>query len=106
MADRGFLIHDLLPPGVSLNIPPFLCSEQFTTAEALETESIAKARVHIDMIQPWKKMIVILSSSQKAFLGYQKPVVKEIMGSGKIWVSISHKVFTSATEENTLMPQM
>ena len=24
MADRGFLIHDILPNGVSLNIPPFL----------------------------------------------------------------------------------
>ena len=24
MADKGFLIHDILPNGVSLNIPPFL----------------------------------------------------------------------------------
>jgi len=30
IADKGFLIRDILPPGVSLNIPPFLDTPQFT----------------------------------------------------------------------------
>jgi hypothetical protein len=30
LADKGFLIQDILPPGVNLNIPPFLRTPQFT----------------------------------------------------------------------------
>ena len=34
MADRGFDIHELLPPGVSLNLPPFKGTRnQLTPAE-------------------------------------------------------------------------
>lgn len=48
MADKGFLIHDLMPTGVGLNIPPFLCTPQFTEAEAAATRSIAKSRIHVE----------------------------------------------------------
>ncbi|XP_008187147.1 uncharacterized protein LOC103310485 [Acyrthosiphon pisum] len=48
MADKGFLIGDILPPGVSLNIPPFLDTPQFTPQQIIQTESIAKARIHIE----------------------------------------------------------
>jgi len=30
MADKGFVIRDLVPNGVSLNIPPFLNNSTFT----------------------------------------------------------------------------
>lgn len=48
LADKGFLIKDLLPPGVSLNIPPFLSTPQFTESQVYETERIAKARIHVE----------------------------------------------------------
>ncbi|KAF0755907.1 THAP-type domain-containing protein [Aphis craccivora] len=48
MADKGFLIQDILPPGVLLNIPPFLDTPQFTHEQIIQTESIAKARIHIE----------------------------------------------------------
>jgi len=48
MADKGFLIGDILPPEVSLNIPPFLDTPQFTPQQIIQTESIAKARIHIE----------------------------------------------------------
>lgn len=48
MADKGFLIHDILPQGVSLNIPPFLTHGQFTPDEVQMTLSIARARVHVE----------------------------------------------------------
>ena len=53
MADKGFRIHDILPPGVSLNIPPFLCKDasgkkQFTVDQARKTTLIARARVHVE----------------------------------------------------------
>jgi len=33
LADKGFLITDSLPTGVSVNIPPFLTSKKFTPAQ-------------------------------------------------------------------------
>jgi len=47
MADKRFLIDDILPPGVLLNIPSFLDTPQFTSQQILQTESIAKAQIHI-----------------------------------------------------------
>lgn len=48
IADKGFLISDILPAGVSLNIPPFLQSIQFTPEQITKTRSIAKARIHVE----------------------------------------------------------
>jgi len=49
MADRGFDIHELLPPGVSLNIPPFKGTrDQLTPVEAEETAHIASVRIHVE----------------------------------------------------------
>jgi hypothetical protein len=42
LADKGFLIQDILPPGVNLNIPPFLRTPQFTRAQVRQTQSIAR----------------------------------------------------------------
>ena len=41
LADKGFLIQDLLPNGVSVNIPPFLNKGKFTAREIKLTKSIA-----------------------------------------------------------------
>nr|CAH7726050.1 unnamed protein product [Callosobruchus chinensis] len=35
LADKGFLIADVLPQGVSLNIPPFLTTPQFTPQQVI-----------------------------------------------------------------------
>lgn len=48
LADKGFLISDILPPGVSLNIPPFLMTPQFSPIEVKQTYVIAKARIHVE----------------------------------------------------------
>lgn len=48
IADKGFLIRDILPHGVSLNIPPFLHTPQFTPDQIVQTEIIAKARIHVE----------------------------------------------------------
>ncbi|KAJ8935615.1 hypothetical protein NQ314_012718 [Rhamnusium bicolor] len=41
-------MHDLLPPGVLLNIPPFLMKAQFSPEEARQTVTIARARIHVE----------------------------------------------------------
>ena len=42
LADKGFL-----PQGVSVSIPPFLTTEQFTREEVAETTRVARARIHV-----------------------------------------------------------
>lgn len=49
MADKGLLIQDLLQPGVSLNMPPFLGDQvQFSANDTVDTQSIASLRVHVE----------------------------------------------------------
>ncbi|XP_074651570.1 uncharacterized protein LOC141906226 [Tubulanus polymorphus] len=50
LADRGFIVEDLLMSRqVSFNIPPFLSGrEKLTPQEELLTRKIAKARVHVE----------------------------------------------------------
>ena len=49
MADKGVTIQDLLPLGVTLNIPPFLGQDQQMQSEdVIETQQIASLRIHIE----------------------------------------------------------
>ena len=49
ISDRGFDIHELLSPGVSLNISLFKGTrDQLTTVEAEETAHTASVRIHIE----------------------------------------------------------
>lgn len=47
LADKGFLIQNILPHGVSVNIPPFLNNGTLTESEAKATKAIAKCRIHV-----------------------------------------------------------
>jgi len=48
LAVKGFLIQDLVPDGVSVNIPPFLNNGAFTESEARATKAIEKCRIHVE----------------------------------------------------------
>ena len=49
MADRGFDIQNILPPGVTLNIPPFKGTrDQLTAQETEATACIASVRIHVE----------------------------------------------------------
>jgi len=48
MADKGFNIGDLMPDGVTLNIPPFKDAPEFTAEQVDETFGIASARIHVE----------------------------------------------------------
>ena len=49
MADKGFTIEDLLPLGVSLNIPLFLGqSQQMPVEDVVKTQVIASLRIHVE----------------------------------------------------------
>lgn len=48
MADKGFTIQDLLPLGISLNLPPFLGgSSQMPAEDVVKTQEIPSLRIHI-----------------------------------------------------------
>ena len=49
MVDKGFTIEDVLPLGVSLNIPPFLgMSDQMSAEDVIKTQGIASLRIHVE----------------------------------------------------------
>ena len=49
MVDRGFDIKDIVPEGVTVNMPPFLAGcNQLTAAETEETMTIASVRIHVE----------------------------------------------------------
>lgn len=60
LADKGFLIEDILPYGVILNVPPLLTTAQFTREQVRITEQIAKARVHVERLMKKIKYFEIL----------------------------------------------
>jgi len=47
LADKGFLIQDIVPKGVSVNIPPFLQNGKFTASKIRATKNVAKCRIHV-----------------------------------------------------------
>ena len=51
IADKGFTIEDLLPLGVTLNIPPFLGSNsQMTAQDVIKTREIASVTIHVERV--------------------------------------------------------
>ena len=48
MADKGFTMSDILPLGVSLNIPPFLgTAAQMPPEDVVKTQEIARLHIHV-----------------------------------------------------------
>ena len=61
LADKGFLIQDILPNGVSVNIPPFLNSGTFTESETKETKTVGQCHIHVERANARLKDCRILS---------------------------------------------
>ena len=79
MADEGFTIADILPAGVTLNIPPFLHRDesgkrQFTVEQGRLTTKIARARIHVERVMPRIKLFKLLSELR----GTQRPYASVI----------------------------
>ncbi|XP_044746194.1 uncharacterized protein LOC123307815 isoform X2 [Coccinella septempunctata] len=80
LADKGFLIRDLLPDGVNVNIPPFLVTAQFTPTQVEQTESIAKARIHVERAIQRMKTYKILNFIPSS-LFEQAGVIVQVIGA-------------------------
>ncbi|KAJ8388261.1 hypothetical protein AAFF_G00135220 [Aldrovandia affinis] len=91
MADKGFTIRDILPEGVSLNIPTFLVNGQFTMEE-INHNRLASARIHVERsIQrlktfdiltyipyQYKKHVNKILKVCVCLTNLQKPILREI----------------------------
>ncbi|KAK3923384.1 Putative nuclease [Frankliniella fusca] len=94
MADKGFLIGDLLPAGVSLIRPPFKTTVQFTEQQVIDSRKISKARVHVERAIERIKRYKILNFIPTclapratmvfqvccALTNLQKPLIAEVAG--------------------------
>lgn len=110
LADKGFLLEDVLPVGVSINIPPFLVNPQFTPREIEETKNIARARIHVERAIRRLKYFGILNYIPKYLYGHsskifqlcgslcnlQNPLIKEVE---KLYVS-DDSASSSGGEDN------
>lgn len=76
LADKGFLIGDILPPGVSVNMPPFLVTPQFSEQDVLKTRNVARARVHIERANQRLKSYRILHLIPKSLFDRASMVVQ------------------------------
>ena len=61
LADKGFLISDVVPVGVSVNIPPFLYNGKFNESEIKLTKTIARCRIHVERVNAHLKDFKILN---------------------------------------------
>ena len=91
LADKGFLIQDIVPHGVCVNIPPFLNNETFSESKVKKTKAIAKARIHSERanarLQDFKSLSFIPSYLHcyadilfqlcAAIVNLQFPLIKE-----------------------------
>ena len=49
MAEKGFTIEDILPLGISLDIPPFLgMSDQMSPEDMIKTQHTASLRIQVE----------------------------------------------------------
>ena len=49
LADKGFLLYDILPQGALLNLPAFLRGKkQLTTEEAVFSHQLSHSRIHVE----------------------------------------------------------
>ena len=92
LADKGFLISDIVPDGVSVNIPPFLNNGKFTESEVRATREVARNCIHVERanarIKDFRILQMIpshLRSSANvlvqlccALVNLQNPLIKEI----------------------------
>lgn len=80
LADKGFLLDDIVPQGVSVNIPPFLVNSQFTPAEVEKTKNIARARIHVERAIRRIKYYEILEFIPKSLFRYSTKVFQLCAG--------------------------
>ena len=92
IADKGFLMQNILPTNVYMNLPPFLTNSLFTKSQAELTVRLARSRIHVERaIQRVKRYDVLnlnphsyrciatkLFQVVSCLVNLQKPIIREV----------------------------
>ncbi|KAK3916272.1 Putative nuclease [Frankliniella fusca] len=92
MADKGFPIGDLLPPGVDINLTPFKETPQFTRGQVMETLKIARSRIHVERAILRVKYFHILDKIPHSLLKFSSKVFQVCAGLTNLRCSLIKKV--------------
>ncbi|KAE8740624.1 hypothetical protein FOCC_FOCC013861 [Frankliniella occidentalis] len=92
MADKGFPIGDLLPPGVDLNLPPFKETPQFTRGQVMETLKIARSRIHVERAILRVKYFHILDKIPQSLFKFSSKVFQVCAGLTNLRCSLIKEV--------------
>lgn len=76
LADKGFLIRDIVPQGVHVNIPLFLTDPQFTPYQIQQT--ITRAPIHVERAIRRMKVCKILQHIPQSLLCHASHVFQVI----------------------------
>ena len=87
-ADKGFLIADIVPHGVSVNIPPFLYNGKFNESEIKLTKTIARCRIQVERANARLKDFKILTFISPYLRCYTEKVLKLCAGLVKLQNSL------------------
>ena len=99
LADKGFLISDIVPDGVSVNIPPFLNNGKFTESEVRATREVARNCIHVERanarIKDFRILQMIPSHLRSSanvlvqlcceLVNLQNPLIKEISSTLSVY---------------------
>ena len=102
LADKGCLIRDSVPEGVSVNIPPFLNHGRLIKSEVKLTKDIAWTRIHVERANaPLKELKILHFIPQTlrsnadvvvhlccALVNLQNPLIKEVAVNFQFFLSI------------------
>ena len=95
LADKGFTIGDILPQGVTVNIPAFSTNPQFTCEQVGQNKAISSVRIHVERAIQRIKLFQVMqtiphdfrSLSTKLFrvacclVNLQKPILPSCVGT-------------------------
>ena len=93
IADKSFLLQNILPPNVYLNLPPFLRNSHFTKSQAELTNRIARSRIHVERAihrvkrddvlnlipHSYRCIATKLFQVVSCLVNLQKPIIREVV---------------------------
>ena len=90
LADKGFTIGDILPQGVTVNIPAFLINPQFTCEQVGQNKAVSSLRIHVKraiqqimqtMPHDFRSLSTKLFRVVCCLVNLQKPILPSCVGT-------------------------